>query len=156
MYNAIAAVLGTNTKATELTFLLDTEGMDWDCATEDELVEAMHILMGDMGFTANAAISEVLNAIIAAWNTVRTQGTANTTTFTVCFTADRHGNTARANVDIPKIVPVAQRTFAIAARLRANGYPEAHDVVIMQDTITISAVECGGLPHNVDIAAAGY
>lgn len=71
MYNAIVTALNDNSKAADLAFVLDTEGMDWDCATEDELVEQMHMLLDAMGFTANAAISEVLNAIVAAWNTVR-------------------------------------------------------------------------------------
>lgn len=71
MYNAIVTALNDNTKAADLAFVLDTEGMDWDCTTEDELVEQMHMLLDDMGFTANADISEVLNAIVAAWNTVR-------------------------------------------------------------------------------------
>lgn len=80
--------------------------------------------------------------------------------FKVSFCKDRHGNRARAEVELPDCVPYSARSRAVRATLQVQGWAEAHDIIFIAEPCSISAVEAG-IPNteayrNLDILAAGY
>lgn len=79
----------------------------------------------------------------------------NSQVFNVQFIADRNGDVCSMLVELPAAVPANQIIMAVKARLRANGFPEAKDVVIPQTGNIFTAVECG-VSSGYEIVAAGF
>lgn len=79
----------------------------------------------------------------------------NSQVFNVQFIAGRNGDACSMLVELPAAVPANQVIMAVKARLRANGFPEAKDVVILQNGYIFTAVECG-LSSGYETVAAGF
>lgn len=73
------------------------------------------------------------------------------------FIHDRHGNSLLGEMQVPKTVPVKNHAEFVGIMLRRSGkYELVKDVILLKREPKFSLVECGGLPDNVDILAAGY
>lgn len=73
------------------------------------------------------------------------------------FIHDRHGNALFGEMQVPKTVPTNNHAEFIGIMLRRSGkYEIVKDVILLKCENEFSMVECGGLPDNIDILAAGY